>query len=513
MAPKPIAAQLAASDSVRMDAYISALSSLNTSGDKRTRFKYQPDAILTPEMADQLYNGNDLAARVCDIYPEEALAEGVRVVVTTPDGAADSEDDATATDAEIMDRLAELCAVDVVTETAIFSDVHGDAFIYVGVDDGAATQAEPLDPKRVKSVLFLKTAERTQLSTATRYNDPTKPNFGRIETYNLIADNGMSVIVHESRFIKMWGARTSSRALKANSWWHYSKLQRVQSVLRDFAITWDSAALLVQNASQGVFKLENFLQLLASKGGAAAMAKRAELIDITRGAANSIVLDKNEEFSYEGIALTGVPDMMDRFAARLSTAVNIPVSKLTGVAAGGLNATGEGDRRNWQAQLRAYSRSKLKPAFMAIVDLLRVELGIAEDTKIEIEFCPLEQPSDLDAAKLRYQQAQTDALYVVNSVLTPEEVAIARFGPGGYSTDTEIDLEIRKTIVDTMTAEDLKNDPTDDQSGSAAAPGDPADPKAGKPNAPANAGAKSRGVSNGAASRKPRVPSARAGRA
>jgi phage-related protein (TIGR01555 family) len=564
--PVPVEVGTAAA-AERMDEWASRVTGINTGADKRNSYRFQPVPVLTPEQADAMYNSNDLASLICSIHAEEALAEGIRLCVTAPDGA-DNEDGA-GIDAKLMDRLDELQAVQMIQESDVFSNVHGDCFLYLGVEDGAASQAEPLDLSKVTKLNFLKVVERTQLSTGIRYNDTSKPQlFGRPQTYNVVSELGAtSVVVHESRFIKMFGARTSTAALRKNSYWHFSALQRVQYVLRDFGITWDSAALLIQNASQGVYKLKDFLALLASKDGAATMEKRAQLVDAFRSAVRSIILDESESFEYQSIAFTGVPDMMDRFAARLATATGIPVSKLIGVAGGGLNATGEGDRRNWQARLRAYSRTKLKPVFDQLLKILAIELKVPEGTKITVEFCPLEQPTDAELAELRNKQAQTDHLYIQDQVLTPEEVAIARFPKGGYSTDTEIDLTLRKKIIETADEEAQQNpgdmgtvgarataimavldhvaakqiprevgvlllqnlfgmtaEQADAQIGDVgdgfepenqqavdgtAAQGVTPGAKQQTPGAPAGAGAKPRGVPRGVAAAKPRLPSAR----
>lgn len=436
----------------RMDSWQSRFSGLNSSGDKRTHFRQTIDPVLTAEAADLLYNQNDLAALICELYPEEALAQGVRLQVSVSDDAQDTID-GTDIDSKLCARLKELRAVKLVKECAIFARVHCDCFIFIGVDDGAASQAEPLDVSKVRKINFLKVAQRTQLSTNTQYTDPLDPKFGEPQTYRLTPANGQQVVVHESRFLKMHGARASFEAWRRNGYWHFSVLQRIQFVLRDFCLTSDSAALLIQNASQGVFKLKGFLALLGSAGGAKALETRAQLMELGRGAANSILLDTEEEFDYKGIALTGVPEMLDRGAARLCTSAKIPVTKLTGVAAGGLNATGEGDRRNWQSQLNAYRTDHLQEPFDRILEILCIEQKIPDDVAVTLEFPPLEQSTDMQTAELRNKQALTDQIYVNGGVVTPEEVAVNRFPREGYSLDTALNLDVRKAVLEAANVE------------------------------------------------------------
>jgi phage gp29-like protein len=58
-------------------------------------------------------------------------------------------------------------------------------------------------------------------------------------------------------------------------------------------------------------------------------------------------------------------------------------------------------------------------------------------------------------AKIHLDQSNADHNYIQDGVLTPEEVAISRFGNGEYSLDTEIDVEGRKRIVE-VSAEQME---------------------------------------------------------
>jgi len=69
----------------------------------------------------------------------------------------------------------------------------------------------------------------------------------------------------------------------------------------------------------------------------------------------------------------------------------------------------------------------------------------------------VDPPEDKAArAKVHLDQANADVAYINVGVLTPEEVALSRFGnEGEYSLDTEIDTETRQAIKD-LSAEQMK---------------------------------------------------------
>ena len=58
------------------------------------------------------------------------------------------------------------------------------------------------------------------------------------------------------------------------------------------------------------------------------------------------------------------------------------------------------------------------------------------DEDWKIEFNPLWQPTEAEVVETRNKQADTDMKYIQAGVLTPEEVAISRFGGDEYSSET-----------------------------------------------------------------------------
>ena len=60
-----------------------------------------------------------------------------------------------------------------------------------------------------------------------------------------------------------------------------------------------------------------------------------------------------------------------------------------------------------------------------------------------MKFKPLYQPTHLEQAQTRYQQAQTDQIYLTTDVVSPEEIALSRFGGDEYSAETHVDFDAR----------------------------------------------------------------------
>ncbi len=74
---------------------------------------------------------------------------------------------------------------------------------------------------------------------------------------------------------------------------------------------------------------------VAADNGSELILRRLQLLAVARSSCRAIPLDaEGEEFKREATPITGLPDLLDRIASRLSAATDIPVSLLMGEVAG-----------------------------------------------------------------------------------------------------------------------------------------------------------------------------------
>lgn len=418
---------------VRVDSWASALTTLGTQFDKFKSYVFLRPRLLSAEECSVLYHYNPLAKKICDIFPEDALREGV----CAKDDEGQNLDD-------VDSRLTELDAVKAMTLAAVWGNTFGWGAVFLGVDDGLE-QTEPLDPTRVSNVRFLRVVDRRDVAPRTWYTDPLSPKFDLPQTFTFVqaqsgAATGKQLVsqeIHESRFIKFEGARTSVREQRANGGFPHSKLQAVQEQLLRVGVSWDNAAQLLQVVSQTVMKIKGLQQALVSDKGAEALEKRAQLIDMTRGITRSLWIDADgEEVSNLSTPLAGVSDILDRLGAMLAASTGIPVTKLFGTQPTGLAATGAADERSWNNRVESYRTQELLPAFDKLVSCLATELKITGD--VNVDFPSLDRPTDTETADIRLKVAQGDKLYVDMQAVLPEEIAVSRFGGPNYSIDTHL---------------------------------------------------------------------------
>lgn len=360
--------------------------------------------MLSSDYLKDLYLCDDIAARICDLLPNEMLRQGFIIKIQETEFS--------------YPGLGEI-----LREALVKSRVFGAAFIYVGANDGRK-QEEPLEPSKNKGVKFLNVVAVNELSKSTFYDDPEDPKYGHTQTY-LVNTSGKQV--HESRLIPFFGITPLNQRD-----FPPSILQRIYPVLQQFHIAWQSTAHLMTDASQGVFKLKGLHSAVASNRSEE-LLKRMELVDMSRSISRSILLDaEDEDFRRDSYSFSGIPEILEKMMLRLAAAARIPVSLLMGQAPAGMNATGESDVRFFYDQVRAAQES-LKPKLARIIKIITAN----EDAQVKIDFPALWQMDEHQKAELRRIDAETDRIYLQEGVLLPEEVAVKRFSNGDFVVDVQ----------------------------------------------------------------------------
>ncbi|MHC4866839.1 MAG: anti-CBASS protein Acb1 family protein [Planctomycetota bacterium] len=448
---------------VRADSWANLLTGLGTDRDKRTATTFAAGPVLSDELLEQLYNDNDMAARIVEALPEESLRKGFSVKITdedNPENASETEDD-------VQAALDELNTLEKFAEAYIWGRLYGGAGILVGADDGASVErlTEPLNEDRIKSIKYLNVIDKKSLDPGEYYTDPTQEKFGEPKIYEItndtLGEQSASIFVHESRLIIFDGVRTTKTTKDQNNGWNLSVLQRVHEVLQDFGVGWQAVSHLLTDASQGVWKMKGLIEAIATaKDGD--ISSRMAVVDKNRSVARMILVDKDgEEFERHTVNFGSVDKILQMFILRLSAAAKMPATKLMGQSPAGMNATGDGDFQNWYGEIVSAQKNYLTPRLKRLIELVTLAKdGPTSGVVPETWNIVFEDPwvlTPLETADLKLKTAQTDEINITTGVVLPEEVTLSRFRPDGFSTETTVDVEFRKLVLENETERAIEN--------------------------------------------------------
>lgn len=439
----------------RVDAWENVITGHRTSRDKTTGARIQTIApAVDRQKLEDIYHGDDMAAKIADLPAQDMVREWITLSVDTGNTA----DNTQAAD-DMLQALDDLGARAACREALTWASVFGGGMVLMYIDDGGGdnveAMAEPVDESRIRKVESLDVYDRFEFEIETEYSDATKPNYGRPETYRLRNQTSVrgqatqpDIVIHESRILRFDGVLTNRRRKVRNNGWSDPVFTRIETVLADFGISWAGAAHLLADFAVGVFKSPGIMQAIATDQDDI-VHNRMMIMDMCRSTIRMLPLDGDEDFERRQTPISGLPEMLDRFALRMSAAARMPITLMMGQSPSGLNNTAEGDIRFWYDQIGGKQDAELRGPLEYLIHLLFLSAEGptrgAEPDGWAMDFKPLYQPTEKEQADLRKTQAETDAIYIDTGVLEPSEVTQSRFGGERYSIETQLDDSIDRT--------------------------------------------------------------------
>jgi phage-related protein (TIGR01555 family) len=411
----------------RLDGWYNVVSGVGTSIDKRMAARVQWN-YHAQEDWEQLYAGDELASRIVNLAPEEALRRWVEWVGVSKEQARD-----------INQRLQKLEARLALEKAWKWARAYGGSILYMVTDTDRP--GEPLEEG--ERVIGLRDLSRYDLRILTTdiEADFGSPNYGRPSTYYLNVQMGSrykGYPIHHSRVIRFDGYFVPRRTYIRNNYWHDSVLNRLTNVIRNYQTANDGAASILQDFNVGVYKMKNLANLVAA-GKEDVVRSRLEILNYSKSIIKAMVLDADEEeFQDLSRNVSGLAELLLQQANRLVAATDIPHTKLLGESPTGSNATGNATTSSWYDHVQSQQENYLRPKIKRLVEVLFPELP-----DLDFKFPKLWQLDELQEAELRNKQAQTDQVYLGLGVLDPSEIAESRFGGDSYSTETKLDPKTR----------------------------------------------------------------------
>lgn len=457
----------------RFDDWQNQVTGFGTTADKTTYTSFVGSLRLPDQQLSNLYHGDDLAARMIDIVPDELLREGFTV---------DTGD--VGLNAELSEQLDALSLDGKLADGWRWGRLYGGAALVLGADDGRSAST-PLIPERAKSLAFAHVIDRRYLWPLTYYREPTHPKLGQPETYMVSASSAHTdeshAIVHESRLVLFGGATTGILEREQNNSWDHSVLQRALQPLAAFNTGWKSVELLLTDANQAVFKMSGLAEVLGA-GGEEVMKKRMQMIDLCRSVMRAMVVDAGgedgtakEEFTRQSVSFADIPQTLDKFMLRLAAAVQIPVTILMGQSPAGMSATGDSDFRWFYDRIRSEQTRKLSPKIRRIIKvMLATKAFSAKAERVDVKFPALWTETPSVQATTRKTLLEGDAIATTNGFLVASEVATKRFGePNGFDSEIQLtdegkaarDAELKGDLEDLSKPPDEREPPPDDGGG------------------------------------------------
>ena len=277
---------------------------------------------------------------------------------------------------------------------------------------------QPLDVRRVRAgdLKSLNVYDRFDASVTERVSDMTDPRHGMPEYYHVHpttwgSGSAVSQMYHHSRVIRFDGISplTMSRWQVYEQDWGASRLiPIIVHLLNDQSIA-SAIAHLVQEASIPVLSVGGLRDVVGGKlePNQLSAEEIASTINEVKSNYRMMMLDKeSEDFTRVAVVFAGLADLMDKSAARIAAAADIPLTRFLGSSPGGLNATGESDLKNYYQSVASMRERMLPKPLRMLDEVIARDAGLPEP--LEYEWPSLLEMSEQEQADVKKTEAEAE---------------------------------------------------------------------------------------------------------
>lgn len=440
MAKKPNLHAVAAPKHVTADALVNVASGLGTSKSKRSYNTFRYSVMHDWQQLDVAYQTNWLARAIVDI-PSEDMCREWRIIKSR--------------DADVI-RIEEdrLMLPMMVQEAATWGALYGGGGILMLTGQDLS---KPLNINRIRKgdLQRLVVFDRYDMSAMTLNTwDVLQPNYLAPEFYTI---TGGGQQIHWSHFARFNGTRLPRRQMLQTQGWGDSELRKCLDDIMDMVASKDGIAELMQEANVDVIKREGLSDELASDQDDA-IINRYTLFSQMKSVVQMALLDGDESYERKTLDLGGVAPVLETFMTWISGAANIPVTRLFGTSAKGLNATGEGDLKNYYNSIRSKQLVRLDPGLRYLDEVLvRSALGYWPDDYNYV-WAPLAQPDEVQLATAAKIRMETDIGYLTEGIIRPSQIQRNLQSSEQYQFEDE-DIEAQAATESELVERPVESDP------------------------------------------------------
>ena len=238
--------------------------------------------------------------------------------------------------------------------------------------------------------------------------DMSDQDFGLPAYYSVQgADGAVAQRVHHSRVIRFVGRELPYVEKIAEMYWGESEIEAVyDEIVKRDNVSHNMAALTFR-ACRDYMEVDNLDQLLSTASPAQqkrlyGLLQAQSVIDSNFG---TKVVNKGDAVHNTQYTFAGLADVYNSVMMDVSGASRIPVTKLFGRSAAGMNATGEGDLQNYYDYIDTRRESDLRPIMERLLPVMALSCWGEVPDGLDLAFPPLWTPKASEVADIADKKA------------------------------------------------------------------------------------------------------------
>lgn len=402
--------------------------------DSLTRQRPGRSKELSYDELEQLYKSNSMAKNIVDIPAEDLTRSGWTLQMKDEKLKSLYES-----------KLRQLKAKDRFQKLFVFERLYGDGFLSIGtVENKRFELFEELKFENIKSVPYINAFSSKKVSNRTINEDMFSVNYGQIESFEINRSRSSSIeLLHDSNSRKIHRSRVIHQqdVRFEDDIEGTSLLENLYDILTVVDTSIWSVGQMLYDYVFKVMKSKDVANLTTEQRAMVGMAADYKF----RTEALAIIAE-GESLEKVTTPVSGIGDLLDFVWDYLAGASRMPKTVLKGQE-GGTVTGAQYDVMNYYARISAMQENQLRPHLEYLMRVLMWAEdecgGRIDPDKVEwsIEFNPLWNVDSKTDAEIRKLTAETDAIYIANGVVGPDEIQETRFGRFGITESSKFNAD------------------------------------------------------------------------
>lgn len=410
---------------------------LGTSRDKSTYFEIKPPRLITQRERIWLFRSSKLIQRAVTAYPDAATSKWLKFEFGSSKRLKPDSID------QYLQNLSTGSLQSALTLAATEANLHGDAYILLGIDDGRNWH-EPVDELNIKSFKWVEVLypNEVQIKSGVGFR---KPELYQLNlSYPIEADTEIRYItVHKSRILHLYGVQLTGQSFIENG---YKNDSIIQAALNEFSRMQQglgASSAMLADYSLFKYKLHGLRKIgqktnLGDRGtlDIEMLMQRFIAMQMGMSVTNGLAVDaETEDAEFINRSFQGVDSILNILIDAFVSATDLPRSKLLGTSSRvglGTEGRGEQERYEWASLVEDWQNARLRDHIryclrLALLSKDSPSKGRLPDT-YGLRFNSVLQLTQKETAEIRKIESETDNLDITNGIITPLEARMSRHG-------------------------------------------------------------------------------------
>ena len=391
----------------RFDGFISSVTGIGTSRDKKKTVSHLMGVRPTKSQLDDYYAEQALAKRIVNLLPDDGLRKWFEVKHEL--------------NPEIQRKLKALRAKSKYRSAARKDRLHGGSAVYIDINDGQSMELPVNENYSNFEVLALRVIEIDDIEPLSGMgHTATCPDAREAEYFRMWDDQGGAFIIHRSRLSVFPGIEISDSYRHSNGGWGESVLRDCLEAIMAYGLTHGTVPTIIQDFIIGILKIAGLNEMIEADDDDT-LKGRLDAAITGESYVNKLVIDSQDDYSREVANVSGLDNLIKHPERWLAACSGIPHTKLLAESAGAsLGEGGKGEKQDYEEMVEAYQQDKLLEPLEKLVKYVALELKIKDD--LDLVFNPLRVMTEKEQAELYNSQSQADEKYYNMGVTLPEEI-------------------------------------------------------------------------------------------